>query len=151
MTPLGTNNACCSTMLPASVSLTFHSSHAWPGTFISASNRRRREVTRVTLKKSTVSPTRRSIGCLLPLLTPTPPNSSSTNPLMAHNQSKANHPVSPPTDLIVHMTEFALRSVFSDRRSTRTLPPAHSGSLGSGRAGSLKLLASDQRVGISIS
>ena len=89
------------------------------------------------LKKSIVSPTRKSFGCLLPLRTPTPPSILSMKPRRAHIQLNANHPVSPPSERTVSIIDSGLAVELKERRSTSTFPPAHSGSDDSGRAGSL--------------
>ncbi len=124
--------------------VTSNSSHAWPGTFISAINRSRRSGSRAsTRQKSTVSPTCRRVGCARPRLMPTPPAARSINPRNCHSRLQAYQPLSPPIDRIGAKAAAGVALVPSVRESTRRVPkatPPH------GRWRPADERASDQRV-----
>ena len=87
-----------------------HSSHASPGSRISARSRSRRAGSSAsTRQKSTTSPTRSSVGWRRPRRIPTPPTMRSIPPRTAHSQVPTSHPRSPPERAHLTVERFGRR------------------------------------------
>ena len=112
-----------------------NSSFASPGSFISArseSDRSRSMPT--TRQKSSVSPNSTFSGCRRPRRRPGPPTSVSIHPRSRQSMSPAYQPLPPPIRQTAANTLAGSALISTERRSEKTVPPAHEGSPGIGPA-----------------
>ena len=139
-------------MPPASSRTMPISSHARPGSRISARNRSSSPSTiSSTRHQSTASPSWRSYGLRRPRRSPGPPESRSIRPRTVHAVDHEYHPASPPIPSTTLHNTSGGASTCRSRSSTYSVACAQSGSLGMGSLDAPTTLAFDQCVATSAS